>query len=219
MTAGLVVLWRHARTAHNATGRLQGQIDIPLDEVGHWQARTAARAMAVTVHPAVVVTSDLSRARTTAGYLADLAGVVPVVDERLRERSFGEWEGMTGEEIAPRWPAEFAAWRRGDDMRSTGAETRTEVARRTADAIREHAAALAPVDTLVVVSHGAAITLALTALLELSVDGWRGLVGLDNGHWARLRPARESSTPPWRLAGYNLGPHDTVEDWNAGSDI
>ena len=218
MSAGLVVLWRHARTAHNATGRLQGQVDIPLDEIGLWQARTAAKALVAAFRPTAAVTSDLGRAQTTAGYLARFGDVVPVVDKRLRERSFGEWEGMTGDEIAARWPEEFTAWREGEDMRNTGAESRAAVAARTAAAIREHAGALESADTLVVVSHGAAITRAVTALLGLPVDGWRGLVGLDNAHWATLRPSGERSTPQWRLTGYNLGPRDTVEDWNAGPD-
>ena len=41
MTGRTLILWRHGRTAYNAGGRLQGQVDIPLDEVGQWQARTA----------------------------------------------------------------------------------------------------------------------------------------------------------------------------------
>lgn len=216
MSAGLVVLWRHARTAHNASGRLQGQVDIPLDEVGQWQARTAAQSLLASFRPTALVTSDLSRAQATAGYLAELTDVVPVVDERLRERGFGEWEGLTGDEIRARWPDEFAAWRRGDDVATAGAESRSVVAARTAEAVREHAAALTPQDTLVVTSHGAAITLAVTELLELSADVWRGLVGLDNAHWATLRPSGEGHTPRWRLSGYNLGPRDSVDDWDAG---
>ena len=42
MTQQHLLLWRHGRTAYNSAARLQGQVDIPLDEVGHWQARTAA---------------------------------------------------------------------------------------------------------------------------------------------------------------------------------
>ncbi|MCR6494041.1 histidine phosphatase family protein [Cellulomonas sp. P24] len=216
MSAGRVVLWRHARTGHNASGRLQGQIDIGLDEVGLWQARTSAEALAATFRPTAVVSSDLTRARTTAGLLAERTGHSVTTDPRLRERSFGQWEGLTGEEIAAAWPDEYDAWRRGADLVGVGAESRSDVAGRTAASIREHAAAYGPSDTLVVVSHGAAITLAVTALLDLSVEGWRGLVGLDNAHWATLRPSIPDAEPSWRLTGYNLGPRDTVEDWNAG---
>lgn len=215
MSAGRIVLWRHARTGHNASGRLQGQIDIGLDEVGLWQARTSAQALAATFLPTAVVSSDLTRARTTADLLAERTGRTVTTDPRLRERGFGRWEGLTGEEIAATWPVEYDAWRRGADLVGVGAETRSDVARRTAESIREHAGAYGPADTLVVVSHGAAITLAVTALLDLSVEGWRGLVGLDNAHWATLRPSGDA-VPPWRLTGYNLGPRDTVEDWNAG---
>jgi glucosyl-3-phosphoglycerate phosphatase len=216
VSAGRVVLWRHARTGHNASGRLQGQVDVPLDEVGLWQAQTSAAALAATFRPTVVVTSDLSRARTTAGLLADPLGLVPVVDPRLRERSFGQWEGMTGGDISARWPEQYEAWHRGDEPVGVGAESRLAVAERMSEAIREHAAALSTHDTLLIVSHGAAITLAVTALLDLPVEGWRGLLGLDNAHWATVQPSKASSSPAWRLTGYNLGPRDTVEDWNAG---
>ena len=42
MSAGTVILWRHGRTEFNATSRLQGTIDVPLDEVGRWQVEQAA---------------------------------------------------------------------------------------------------------------------------------------------------------------------------------
>ena len=66
MTAGRVLLWRHGRTAHNLQARLQGQSDIPLDEVGHWQAHTAAAAIAARYQPTRIVVSDLVRARVPA---------------------------------------------------------------------------------------------------------------------------------------------------------
>ena len=62
-----VVLWRHGRTEYNAARRLQGQIDIPLDEVGRWQGTTAAAALFARHTPVRIVSSDLVRARSTAG--------------------------------------------------------------------------------------------------------------------------------------------------------
>ena len=102
MTVGRLLLWRHGRTAFNATARLQGQVDIPLDDVGRWQARTAAAAMLVRHTPTRIVSSDLGRAVETADPLARMAGVDVETDERVRERSFGEWEGLSGPEIARR---------------------------------------------------------------------------------------------------------------------
>ena len=217
MTVGRLLLWRHGRTAANAGFRLQGQIDIPLDEVGRWQARTAAAALLARYEPTAIVSSDLSRARATAEHLARAVGLSVVLEPRLRERSFGVWEGMTGDEITARWPGEFEAWRGGGDPVGVDAEPRAAVAARMGEAITEHADALGSDDTLVVVSHGAAIALAVGELLGQPAS-WRGVVGLHNAHWAELVPARGGVAPAWRLIGLNLGPTDASQDWNAGPD-
>ena len=218
MSVGRVLLWRHGRTAANASGRLQGQIDIPLDEVGRWQARTAAATLLARYDPSVIVSSDLSRARATAEYLARGTGLKVTEDPEVRERSFGVWEGLTGEEIDERWPDEFAVWRAGGDPFGFEAESRADVSARLGAAIRRHAAALTPADTLVVVSHGAAIALAVGALLGQPAS-WRGVIGLHNAHWAELVPSRGGAAPDWRLTGLNLGPTDASTDWNAGPDV
>ena len=219
MGAGSVVLLRHGRTAWNLAERLQGQTDIDLDDVGRWQAREAATALARAHRAARVVSSDLGRAAVTARAYADLVGLDVVTDPRLRERSFGEWEGLTGPQIAQGWPERHAAWRRGDDVDGVppGGETRAQVAERLRTAVEEHAADLDKRDTLVVVSHGAAITIAVTALLGLGPD-WRGVVGLTNAHWSQLSRANPGSTPPWRVVAHNVGAAYAPEAWRAGPD-
>jgi probable phosphoglycerate mutase len=216
VTAGTVILWRHGRTAYNATTRLQGQVDIPLDEVGAWQAEQAALDLWRRHTPTRVVASDLGRAQETARRLTDLVGLDLEVDPRLRERAFGEWEGLSVEEIADRWPEEYAVWQRGGDPRRAGAETRAEVATRIRAAVEELAGGMDRADTLVVVSHGAAISLGITALLGLDAVEWRGLVGLHNAHWSVLRASRGDAVPAWRLEAHNVGPSVSVADWNAG---
>lgn len=214
MTAGAVILWRHGRTAYNAEGRMQGSLDIDLDDVGRWQVAEGAQHLAQRHRPAVVVTSPLRRAVRTATALADVVDVGVVTDPRLRERSFGQWEGCTAQEIRERWPEQAAAWRARDDSQMPGAETRAEVAARMADAIVEHAAALGPDDVLLMVSHGAAITLGIGALLGVDAS-WAGLSGLHNAHWSLLRPSgRRPGT--WYLEAHNQGPAVVVEQWNAG---
>ena len=216
MRSRTVLLLRHGRTAFNAGGRLQGQVDIPLDEVGRWQVQEAARDLVARHVPTRIVSSDLSRACATAQAVADLLGVEVQLDERLRERDFGDWEGLTAEEISGRWPQEYAVWRSGHDPERTGAETRAVVATRMQRAIAEHAASTEPSGALLVVSHGAALTLGLTALLGLDPNGWRGLVGLSNAHWAVLRSNAPDSVPAWRLEAHNLGPSVQLSDWDAG---
>ncbi|GEL95440.1 histidine phosphatase family protein [Cellulomonas composti] len=217
MTAGRLVLWRHGRTAYNASARLQGQVDIPLDDVGRWQARVAATTLLAAHTPTHVVSSDLGRAADTARILAQAAGLVVTFDARLKERAFGEWEGLTGAEIHERWPDDYAVWTAGGEPQRVGAESRADVAARTGEAIEEHAAALDRSDLLVVVSHGAAIGSAVAELLGMPAN-WRWITGMHNAHWAELVPSAAGTEPRWRLAGYNLGPVGASSDWNAGPD-
>ncbi|NMR21636.1 histidine phosphatase family protein [Cellulomonas fimi] len=219
MSAGTVILWRHARTAHNASARLQGQVDIPLDDVGTRQAKAAAAALLATTKPAAIVVSDLGRAAATADFLAELTGLEPVREPRVRERGFGLWEGLTGEEISAGWATEYAQWRAGGEPENVGAESRAEVAARMVEAIGDHAERVDDDGALVVVSHGAAITLAVTAMLGLDITGWRGIAGLTNAHWSELRRNPDGVTPSWRLFGHDLGPSTSIEEWNAGTAL
>ncbi|MHB1063592.1 MAG: histidine phosphatase family protein [Georgenia sp.] len=203
MSAGTLILWRHGQTEYNATKRLQGQSDIALNDTGRAQAAAAAEVLA-TLAPTRIITSDLVRARDTAQALGDLTGVRVEPDARLRERNFGVWEGLTGEEIRAGWPVEHAAWREGRDPEGTGSESRAATGARVAAAVAEAAADLGAHDVLVAVAHGAAITCGQTVLLGLDAAGWFGLTGLENCRWTSLHP-NTGRFPAWRLAGYNIG--------------
>jgi len=89
-----VVLWRHGRTEWNVAGRVQGQSDVPLDDIGREQARDAASRLA-TLRPHRIVSSDLVRASETAEILAELTSQEVELDIRLREMDFGAREGLT----------------------------------------------------------------------------------------------------------------------------
>ncbi|MCP2264301.1 histidine phosphatase family protein [Promicromonospora thailandica] len=218
MTAGTIVLLRHARTAYNAGLRLQGQIDIPLDEVGRWQAEQGATALAASHKASLVVSSDLERARHTAEAYARHIGVDVETDAGLRERSFGIWEGLTDAEIAERWPEEHAVWRGGGEPPVEGVESKSVVARRMEEAVLRHAEALGAGETLVVVSHGSAITQAVTRLLGLDPAVWRGLHGLHNVHWSHLRASGPGATPAWRLVAHNVGAGYPLDTWQSGPE-
>ncbi|MEP7763729.1 histidine phosphatase family protein [Sanguibacter sp. 25GB23B1] len=218
MSAGTVVFLRHGRTSYNAAGKLQGQIDIPLDEVGLWQAEHGASALARIHAPTRVVASDLSRAAVTAEHFAKASSVEVLTDPRVRERSFGQWEGLTRDEIDATWPDEFSQWRRGLEPQGVDVEPRTAVAQRMLAAVEEHGEGLGRADTLVVVSHGAAITLGITAMLGLDPDSWRGLSGLNNVHWSHLERSAAGAITGWRLSGHNLGAGFPLDHWNAGPD-
>ena len=195
-----VVLLRHGRTAHNATGRIQGQLDVELDEVGRAQALAVADVLA-EASPYAVVSSDLSRAQDTAAAVADRAGVSLLLDERLREISLGGWQGLTADEVRERFPEEHAAWRRGEDVRRGGGETYFDAGLRAAECIRSQLADLPDGRTLIAVTHGGTARGALGVLLELPVDGWWRLSPLGNTCWSVLVEADLG----WRLERHNTG--------------
>ncbi|SDQ05283.1 histidine phosphatase family protein [Quadrisphaera sp. DSM 44207] len=201
MSAARVVLWRHGRTASNAAGRFQGQLDVPLDGVGREQARRAAAVLA-RLEPARLVASDLSRAADTAQALADLVDLPVLTDPDLRELHAGVWQGLLAREIREGWPQMHAAWRGGEDVAVGGGERRSDVGRRVAAAVRRHAEATADGGTLVLASHGGAVRAGVLELLGLPAGSWPRLGGLANCRWAVLA-AREDG---WSLTGYDLGP-------------
>jgi broad specificity phosphatase PhoE len=203
VTAARVICWRHGRTAHNHGGIWQGQLDVPLDDVGREQAEDAAAALSASLtpgEPLMIVSSDLARASATAAALGTLTGVEVRLDRRLREIDAGRWEGLTRAEIVEAGMGDdLSAWRRGDDVRIGGGERRSEVARRGAAALRQHAEALHG-GTLVVVAHGGLLRGSILDVLDLPGQRWDLLGGLGNGHWAELHPGR----PSWRLHAYNV---------------
>ena len=105
-----LLLVRHGQSTWNAAGRWQGQADPPLSPLGRLQAFHAARAVGAVD---VIVASDLERARDTALIISEAIGIGPVVVEPdLRERSAGEWSGLTREEIEAEWPGYLDARKR-----------------------------------------------------------------------------------------------------------
>ena len=116
-----IYLFRHGETIWNAEKRAQGHLDSPLTEAGRAQARAMGRGLARELAaagyaPAAVIVraSPLGRVRETLALVAEEAGLVhddTVHDHRLREMSWGDWDGLTGAEIEARWPGQMAARR------------------------------------------------------------------------------------------------------------
>ena len=108
-----ILLIRHGETAWNAERRLQGHLDIPLNDEGERQAALLAGALAAEPID-VLVASDLRRARQTAQAVANRRGLTVAIDPALRERGYGGFEGLLYSEIEERFPREFAAWQARD---------------------------------------------------------------------------------------------------------
>jgi glucosyl-3-phosphoglycerate phosphatase len=202
VTLRRLVLWRHGETDYNASGRMQGQLDSVLTQVGWNQARFAVPVLA-RFSPDLVVASDLRRATDTATVFTTATGVALRIDKRLRETNLGIWQGMTSAEIDEQWPGSRRIWQTDPTWSPPGGESRVEVATRAHEVVSDldH---VEGVLTVLLCAHGG-LTAALTGhLLELPVTAWAKLGGIGNCHWTVLE-RRLTSGLAWRLIEYNAG--------------
>ncbi len=163
---------RHGETAWNVDTRLQGQIDIPLNDNGRWQAQRLSQALADEPVDAIY-TSDLLRAHETANHLAEMLGLLARPDPGLRERAFGCFEGFTQTEIESKWPDAARRWRsREPDFGPDGGERLTEFYARcvnTAERLaQEHTG-----QTIVLVAHGGVLDCLYRAAARIDLQAPR----------------------------------------------
>lgn len=197
-----VFLVRHGQTQWNVEGLLQGSSDIPLTALGRRQAESAAAALVGRVgdHP-IIVASPLERARHTAHALADRLRVDVVVDDRLRERAYGVWEGVTPEERQRRWPDEVALWHAHGDPMLPGFEEHSAVQSRMIAGIEDWTdKAEEQGCTLVAFAHGSCIRVGLHGLLDLPLTH-RTLGNLGNTAWSQLARRERGD---WTLDRHNV---------------
>jgi probable phosphoglycerate mutase len=196
-----LIVWRHGNTDWNAANRVQGQSDVPLNDLGRQQAVDAAELL-IRLKPAAIVASDLQRAADTAAALAALTGLPVQYDVRLRERSFGQWEGLFMAEVKEQRPEEHARWTAGEDEIGSDVETLTSLGGRVCDALLAAAEKCPPGGTVVVATHGAAARQGIGRLLGWPSDTLRTFRALQNCHWVELT---HDSARGWQLAAYNVG--------------
>jgi probable phosphoglycerate mutase len=189
----LVVL-RHGLTPWNAERRFQGQADVSLASEGELQAKAAAVALA-SLQPAVLWTSDLTRAAQTAAAVAESTGLSPVREPRLREVHVGAFQGLHYDDAVARFGP--GPW----DYSQYGGESDATVAERVAAALGELADVVGEGQVGVAVSHGAAIRAGVGAFLGLPAEHLRVLGTMVNCGWVEL--VRGDGDDGWRLAAYN----------------
>ena len=168
-----LILVRHGETGWNAQRRYQGWSDLPLNKVGLQQADALAAHLA-DEQIGAIYTSDLERAMQTAQCIAERHGQPVIADLRLREISFGDWEGLTFDEIRTRWPGEVDAWL-GDSLHVAppGGETLAQVAERVQGALDDIDGENAG-QTVLLVSHGGPLRVLLCLALGLEAQAhWR----------------------------------------------
>ncbi|VTU18514.1 Phosphoserine phosphatase 1 [Variovorax sp. PBL-H6] len=113
MEATRLIAVRHGETAWNVDTRIQGQLDIGLNDTGLWQARRLGQAL-VDEPIAAIYASDLARAWETALEIARPRGIEVQPEPGLRERAFGHFEGRTFADIDASLPEQARLWRTRD---------------------------------------------------------------------------------------------------------
>jgi probable phosphoglycerate mutase len=167
-----VIAVRHGETAWNAQLRIQGHTDIPLNERGQWQAARLATALA-DEGVQVVYSSNLLRAHQTAQAVARRCGLTVQHDDGLRERHFGEFEGLTFEEIEQRLPEEALRWRhREPGFAPGGGETLQDFYARSVAACTA-LAARHPGQAVLLVAHGGVLDCLHRAAVRVALDAPR----------------------------------------------
>ena len=160
---------RHGATEWSQARRFAGSRDIPLTAQGRLQAEVTAHALAGT-SAAAVYTSPLERARTSAEVIAKLHRLEPTIEPAFREMAFGDWEGLSRDELTARFPAEAGLWASTPHVLTPpGGEALTAVDSR----VRAAVAALVEQhrgETVILVSHAIVTRLIVLAALGLGPD-------------------------------------------------
>ena len=169
MQATRIIAVRHGETAWNVDTRIQGQLDVPLNDNGRRQAQRLARALAASEQISAVYSSDLSRAWDTAQSIAAAVGLQTITEPGLRERGFGSFQGKTFTELETQWPDETARWRTRDPVWAPP-EGETLVAVRERVERATHALAQRHIGSqIVLVAHGGVLDMMYRCAAGLDV--------------------------------------------------
>ncbi len=165
-----IYLIRHGETEDADSGRYKGHLDVPLSENGIKQIKKLAEYLLQHTDLKAVYTSDLNRAIKSAEIIAGLFGLKTVITGKLKERNFGEWEGMTFNEIEAKWPDAFKAWAANPlKFSAVGGESTLEARNRVMPAfnkiIDQHKE-----QNIAIVSHGGVIRIILCELLGIPLE-------------------------------------------------
>ena len=174
---------RHGESSYNAEGRIQGQSDPPLSELGRRQGEAVVDALTRFSIDAVY-SSPLQRAMQTARTLADALQLDVRIDRRLMEVHAGAFQDKLRTDLETSHPEEIGRWRSGDPDFSLpgGGETRRHLMQRGLEVFREIAGNAHK--EVVVVAHGGLLAAALKALLGVPAE--RHPFVLHNGSITRL---------------------------------
>ena len=163
---------RHGETLWNVDSRIQGHLDISLNDTGRWQAERLG--LALKDEPiAAIYASDLSRAHDTALAVSRHIGVPVQPEPGLRERSFGEFEGRTFAEIEKELPEQAQRWRQRDPtFTPTGGESLLMLEARVLS-VAARLAAQHPGEQIALFAHGGVMDILYRAATRLDLQAVR----------------------------------------------
>jgi probable phosphoglycerate mutase len=163
---------RHGETAWNKDARIQGQLDIPLNDTGLWQASRTAEALRSEAI-AAVYSSDLKRAAQTALAIAQTQELELNHHTGLRERHFGECQGSTWADLETQRPDITDAWRRRvPDFAPPGGESLLALRERVEQTFQELAARHVG-EQIVIVAHGGVLDILYRAAARVDLQAPR----------------------------------------------
>lgn len=181
-----LILVRHGQTVDNVAGIAQGWNDSALSELGQEQVQRLATRIA-ELKPTALYSSPLGRALATAEAIAAKTGLPITQLDDLREMSYGGWEGRSFLDVRREEEAAYQRWINDAEASCPSGESHAAVRRRLERALGQiHG------ERPVIVTHGTAIRIAVTALLEVPVltarhfaqdNAAMNIFVWRNGHW------------------------------------
>ncbi len=165
-----LILTRHGHVDWIAPERFRGRAELALSELGRRQVEATAKRIAAAWRPAAVYTSPMSRAVDTGTAIAGPFGLTVQPIGGLNDIDYGEWQGLTRDEVRRRWPEEAEAWFQRPHLAATpGGETLAAVLTRATatlhDILRRHRD-----DTAVLVGHDSVNRVLLLHAMELPLS-------------------------------------------------
>lgn len=161
-------LIRHGQTDWNVAGKIQGRQDIPLNKTGLEQAELLAEGM--KRRPvSKIFSSTLERAVQTASAIGRQQNAEIYLIQELAEVDFGQWEGMTWNEIQRSYPKEYERWCRNPvEVAPPGGENQTDILKRCISAVKAILAESR--EDVAIVSHGATLAHIIAFLLRDNME-------------------------------------------------
>ncbi len=169
-----IILARHGETKWNVEEVFRGRIDIELNETGIKQAELLAEYLSA-VKIEAIHSSPLKRALKTAEVIASYHQLEVEIAPGLIDMDFGEWQGLSPQEVKDKYPKLYAEWAsQPDKVKIPAGESLNDVRERAIGLIDEIIARYT--ETVVLVSHRVVNKVLICALL-----------GLDNSHFWNIR--------------------------------